>query len=60
MNDKIVIFDLFDTLLTKVWFDYDKGLHILPIHILTANEKNSSFMQRNTENASCLNAMKRR
>lgn len=29
MNDKIVIFDLFDTLLTKVWFDYDKGLAYL-------------------------------
>lgn len=29
MNDKIVIFDLFDTLLKKVWFDYDKALHYL-------------------------------
>lgn len=29
MNDKIVIFDLFDTLLIKVWFDYDKALNYL-------------------------------
>ncbi len=29
MNDKIVIFDLFDTLLKKVWFDYDKALNYL-------------------------------
>ncbi|MCI5819991.1 MAG: HAD-IA family hydrolase [Acidaminococcus sp.] len=26
---KIIIFDLFDTLLDKVWFDYDKGLSYL-------------------------------
>lgn len=26
---KIIIFDLFDTLLNKVWFDYDKGLAYL-------------------------------
>ena len=26
---KIIIFDLFDTLLDKVWFDYDKGLFYL-------------------------------
>lgn len=26
---KIIIFDLFDTLLDKVWFDYDKGLSFL-------------------------------
>ena len=29
MNDKIIIFDLFDTLLDKVWFDYDRGLAYL-------------------------------
>ncbi len=29
MNDKIVLFDLFDTLLIKVWFDYDKALSCL-------------------------------
>ncbi|MDE7439356.1 MAG: HAD-IA family hydrolase [Clostridia bacterium] len=29
MNDKIVLFDLFDTLLIKVWFDYDKALNYL-------------------------------
>lgn len=29
MNDKIVLFDLFDTLLIKVWFDYDKALNHL-------------------------------
>ena len=26
---KIIIFDLFDTLLDKVWFDYNKGLEYL-------------------------------
>ena len=26
---RIIIFDLFDTLLDKVWFDYDKGLSYL-------------------------------
>ena len=26
---RIVLFDLFDTLLEKVWFDYDKGLELL-------------------------------
>lgn len=29
MNDKIVLFDLFDTLLIKVWFDYGKALNYL-------------------------------
>lgn len=29
MNDKIVLFDLFDTLLIKVWFDHDKALNYL-------------------------------
>ena len=29
MKDKIVLFDLFDTLLMKVWFDYDKALDYL-------------------------------
>lgn len=29
MSEKIILFDLFDTLLDKVWFDYDKGLTYL-------------------------------
>lgn len=29
MNDKIVLFDLFDTLLQKVWFGYNKALDYL-------------------------------
>lgn len=29
MSNKIVIFDLFDTLLIKVWFDFDKALSYL-------------------------------
>ena len=29
MSEKIILFDLFDTILDKVWFDYDKGLTYL-------------------------------
>lgn len=29
MREKIILFDLFDTLLDKVWFDYNKGLEYL-------------------------------
>ena len=47
---RIVLFDLFDTLLEKVWFDYDKGLELL------ANKYFDGLtnMQKNTERALCL------
>lgn len=43
MNDKIVIFDLFDTLLTKVWFDYDKGLAYLGDTYLDSKREELKF-----------------
>lgn len=56
MNDKIVLFDLFDTLLQKLWFDYNKALDYLAdayfgqrdkLYALAEEYRNKYMLNRN-------------